>query len=381
MLRVQNKGLQMPARHIAEEGGRTGENSAGGGHGDVMAVRKTGRGLSGLKTEDAPGRPFCRGWVDSHTHLVFGGYRADEYATRLQGDSYMDILQPGGGILDTVRHTRALGEELFERAKGLDSSSPWGHHDRGQERLRPGLRERAQTTGGYGRIKNAAGLDVVPTFMGAHAVPPEFTGRKRRMSTSCLAEVVPGSPAAIWPCFAMCSAKRVCFPSAVQASVDKSRRIGFEIEAARRRDRPVGGAELAAEIGATSADHLLERLRRGPACHGGGGCGGHPAPGHGLQPARALRQGPLHDRCGLRGRARHRFQPGQLLLGVHSAGGGAGGALHESLAGGDRDRAHPQRGGRPGSGAGRREPGSRQTRGTWSFWKTRPTGSSPIISA
>ena len=127
-----------------------GKISRVGGTADVMADLKTsGRDLSGFETIDASGKAVLPGFVDSHTHLVFSGYRADEYAWRLKGDSYMDILQRGGGILSTVRATRsATREELVAvrvEAAGFHAGLR-GHHRRGEERLRPGPRNRGHAS-------------------------------------------------------------------------------------------------------------------------------------------------------------------------------------------------------------------------------------------
>ena len=139
------KGKEMSELGIIADGAvviEQGKITRVGTTAEVMAEFKTsGKDLSGFDTIDASGKAVLPGFVDSHTHLVFGGYRADEYAWRLKGDSYMDILQRGGGILSTVRATRsAAREELVQSGlKRLDSMLAFGVTTvEAQERLRPG---------------------------------------------------------------------------------------------------------------------------------------------------------------------------------------------------------------------------------------------------
>lgn len=131
---------------------------------------------------DAEGRAVIPGFVDSHTHLVFGGYRPDEFEWRLKGDSYMSIMERGGGIQSTVNATRAESfEALVEKARWfVDRMSEMGVTT-------------VEAKSGYGLdtgtelkmldvINTLAGekegkLRVVPTFLGAHAVPSEYKGR------------------------------------------------------------------------------------------------------------------------------------------------------------------------------------------------------------
>ena len=129
---------------------------------------------------DAEGKLVTPGLVDGHTHLVFGGYRQHELAMKIAGAGYLDILRAGGGILDTVRKTRdASEEELYEKSAAfLDEMLGFGITT-------------CEAKSGYGltkeselkmlRVINALKekhtMDVVPTFMGAHAIPPEYEGR------------------------------------------------------------------------------------------------------------------------------------------------------------------------------------------------------------
>ena len=129
---------------------------------------------------EAGGGWITPGLVDCHTHLVFGGHRAAEFEQRLQGASYEEIARSGGGIVSTVRATRAADEEslfaqslpraralLADGATTLEIKSGYGLDLDGERRMLRVAR----------RIGQSLGVDVRTTFLGAHAVPPEFAGR------------------------------------------------------------------------------------------------------------------------------------------------------------------------------------------------------------
>ena len=210
---------------------------------------------------DAGGAFVTPGWVDAHTHLVFGGWRQHEIPLKLKGASYLEILQAGGGILDTVRQTRQMGEDaLFARAMGfLD------------EQLRFGVTT-TEIKSGYGldvenelkqlrvirRLNEAHAMDVVPTCMAAHAVPPEFAGR-----TDAYVDYVCQT---ILPRVADERLARYCdvFCETGVFSVAQSRRVletarslGLGLKIHADEIDAFGGAQLAGELGAVSAEHLI----------------------------------------------------------------------------------------------------------------------------
>jgi imidazolonepropionase len=204
------------------------------------------------------GRWITPGLIDCHTHLVYGGNRANEWESRLGGKSYEEISRAGGGILSSVNATRAASlEELVESAsKRLKSLTAEGVTT-------------VEIKSGYGldletelKMLNAANrlgelfpVDVKATFLGAHAVPPEFKGRADDYIDHVCDEMIPAVKD-------HCSAVDV-FCESIAFSVDQMRRV-FERAIDERLDVKVhaeqlsnlGGAAEAARMGAISADHL-----------------------------------------------------------------------------------------------------------------------------
>jgi len=212
---------------------------------------------------DAGGGALTPGLVDPHTHLLFAGSREDELVLRQRGASYMDILAAGGGILSTVEATRAASEATL-----LTHGRRWI-----DEMLTHGVTT-IEAKSGYGldletelrlvevahRLGREGPIDVVPTWLGAHAVPPEFRARPDGTEAyvrHLLDEQLPGIAAHGRARFADVFCEDGVF------TADQSRRV---LEAARSHGlsprlhadelAPSGGAELAAELGAASADHL-----------------------------------------------------------------------------------------------------------------------------
>jgi imidazolonepropionase len=265
------KGKDMDALQIISDGAvviKEGKIAAVGKTKDIVKqYAKPGADLSDFDMIDARDTAVLPGFVDSHTHFVFDGFRADEFSWRLRGDSYMEIMQRGGGIVNTVRATRkAAKEELIQSGiRRLDSMLSFGVTT-------------AEGKSGYGLdreteikqlevmayLDQAHYVDVVPTFLGAHAVPEEYKGKTEAfidfMANEVMAEVAERRLAEF--CDIFCE-KNVF-------SVDQSRRLlarakdlGLQIKLHADEIVQMGGAELAAELGAVSADHLLQASDRG----------------------------------------------------------------------------------------------------------------------
>jgi imidazolonepropionase len=265
------KGREMSELGIIADGAvviEQGKISHAGGTAAVMAeLKRSGRDLSPFETIDAAGKAVLPGFVDSHTHLVFGGDRAAEYSWRLKGESYMDILQRGGGILSTVRATRRASREELTAAgvKRLDSMLSFGVTTvEGKSGYGLDRETEIKQLEVMAELNRRHPLEVVPTFMGAHAVLPEHKGREDDYVDFLLAEVVPEVAARGLAEFCDVFCEQNVF------SVAQSRRLltkamesGLKPKLHADEIVRLGGAELATEIGAVSADHLLHASDEG----------------------------------------------------------------------------------------------------------------------
>ncbi len=227
------------------------------------ALEAQGYPLGRFARLDAAGGTITPGLIDPHTHLLFAGSREGELLMRQQGAGYLEILEAGGGILSTVAATRAASSDalLAHGRRWLD------------EMLGHGVTT-IEAKSGYGldleteirllevayRLGREGPIDVVPTFLGAHAVPPEFRSRPDGTEAyvrSVIEDQLPGVAAH--------GRARFCdvFCETGVFTADQSRRIlqaaaAYGLVPRLHADElaPSGGAELAAELGAASADHL-----------------------------------------------------------------------------------------------------------------------------
>ncbi len=211
---------------------------------------------------DASGKCVLPGFVDSHTHLVFGGYREEEYDWRLRGLSYMEIMKRGGGIVRSTEGTRAATEEAL--------------YGDALERLNRMLRFGVTTVeakSGYGldldtemkqlRVARAADqahpVDVVSTFLGAHARPADRKedpdGFIDFMNDQVLPAVAESGLAEFVDIF--CE-EGVFDKEQSRRHLERAKQLGFKLKMHADEIVPLGGAELAAELGCVSADHLLQ---------------------------------------------------------------------------------------------------------------------------
>lgn len=216
---------------------------------------------------DAGGATVIPGLVDCHTHLVFGGWRADEFEQRILGASYLEIAKSGGGIASTMRHTRAASErELRARAKGfLGEMARLGVTTvEGKSGYGLSVEDEVKTLRVYQRLRAEQPVGLVATFLGAHVVPPEYKDRRGAYLRLLREDLIPR--------IAEAGLARFCdvFVEETAFSLDEARAI-FET-AARHGLRAKlhadqlsdgGGAMLAAEVGAISADHLEHASDKG----------------------------------------------------------------------------------------------------------------------
>lgn len=259
------------------EGPRVGEDQQ-----DLGIVRKAGvavkggrilkvapmaqlKGLKARRKLDAEGRIVMPGFVDAHTHLVFAGSREREVERKVAGHSYQDIAREGGGILSTVEATRKaskaqLKEEALHRLDAMllhgtttaEAKSGYALEPQGEVRLLEVLRD----------LGKEHPVTLVPTFLGAHAVPP---GQDADVFITQLVEEA-------LPVIAEKGLARFCDVFVEQGYFNVAQARRLLNAAAKQGLRPKvhadeltrgGGAELAAEVGAASADHLLKVSERG----------------------------------------------------------------------------------------------------------------------
>ena len=210
---------------------------------------------------DAGGRLVTPGLVDAHTHLIFGGWRQNELAMKIRNVPYLDILAAGGGIHSTVKATRAATEdELTEKAKAaLDEMLSFGTTT-------------CEAKSGYGlnkkeelkqlkvikKLNKEHPMDVIPTFMGAHALPPEYKENREGYLKLLCEDMIPA--------VAKQKLARFCdvFCETGVFTAEESRRIlqagldnGLTPKIHADEIDAIGGSQLAGEIGAISAEHLI----------------------------------------------------------------------------------------------------------------------------
>lgn len=223
----------------------------------------------GYKAVDAQGKVLLPGFVDSHTHLVFGGYRPEEFMWRMRGDSYMSIMERGGGIVNTMKATRAAShEELLQKAEWfidvmsrmgvttVEGKSGYGlDHDAEIKQLEV-MRDIND--------KTDRKVDIATTFLGAHALPPEYKGREEEyidfLINVMLPEVKERNLAE--NCDIFCE-KGVFTVEQSRRLLSAAKDMGFGAKIHADEIVSFGGAELAGELHALSADHLLHASDEG----------------------------------------------------------------------------------------------------------------------
>lgn len=210
---------------------------------------------------DAEGRLATPGLADAHTHLIFGGWRQDELADKLHGVPYLDILARGGGILSTVRATRAATEaELLEKGRrallemqrfgvtACEAKSGYGLETETELRQLRVIRQLGQE----------CAMDLAPTLLGAHALPPEYQADREGYLRLLCEEMIPRAAAEGLARFCDVFCEEGVF------TAEEARRIllagkahGLLPKLHADEIHPIGGSQLAGELGAVSAEHLI----------------------------------------------------------------------------------------------------------------------------
>lgn len=216
---------------------------------------------------NAFGKTVLPGFVDSHTHFIFGGFRADEFSWRLKGDSYMSIMERGGGINATIRPTKEASEEELV-AVGMDRLNRMAEFGVTTVEGKSGYGMDCDTELKQLRVMKELDrrhpLDVVSTFLGPHSVLPEYKGREREFLDHMLTRVMPLVREENLAEFAdiFCE-KNVFSIEDSEYYLNQAKKLGFRLKIHADEMYPLGGSELAARVGAVSADHLLKASDEG----------------------------------------------------------------------------------------------------------------------
>lgn len=223
----------------------------------------------GANRVDLHGRAVVPGFVDPHTHLIWAGNRANEFEMRLQGKSYMEIMAAGGGILATLTATRKASlEQLVEEARTraelafaygtttIEAKTGYGLDIDTELRQLEAILE----------LDRTAPIDVVPTYMGAHAIPPEYKGNTVGYTRFLCEQALPatkqwwlehanGRPLPFVDVFCEAGVFEI---EETREILTVAKSLGFPLKLHADEFENLGGASLAAEFGAVSADHLVK---------------------------------------------------------------------------------------------------------------------------
>lgn len=223
--------------------------------------------LEDYKIIDATGKTITPGFIDSHTHIVFGGYRENEYDWRLRGDSYIDIMKRGGGIINSVTKTReASFDELLEVGLNrLDSMISFGVTTiEGKSGYGLDLETEIKQLKVMKEMDKLHQIDIVSTFLGPHAVMDEYKGEEMEYIKLINKEMLPLVKKEKLAEFVdIFTEKNIFELEESRVYLEKAKELGFKIKMHADEIFPLGGAELASEFGAISADHLLKVSEHG----------------------------------------------------------------------------------------------------------------------
>jgi imidazolonepropionase len=247
---------------------------------------------------DASGLVALPGFVDAHTHMMFAGSREQEFALRCAGATYQQIAEAGGGILNTVRHVREASKKDLKRSTAryllqmlkhgtttVEIKSGYGLTPESEIKMLEAIRE----------LGDEEMTTVVPTFIGAHAIPPEFRDRPSGYVDLIVNEMLPyvGRKKLAVFCDVFCERGYFGLEES-QRILEAGRSWGLLPKIHAEEIVPLGGAQVAARVGAVSADHLEHVMPDGVAALRDAGVVAVLLPGvsfslnHGYAPARTL---------------------------------------------------------------------------------------------
>ncbi len=213
-----------------------------------------------MQVHDAGGRMVIPGLVDCHTHLAFGGWRAEEFEMRSLGRTYEEIAAAGGGILSTMRETRKIPQnQLLEKSRKLleriirlgittiECKSGYGLT----------LKDELKQLRVYKELKKEAPVEILSTFLGAHAIPPEYKGDRQSYIDLVLEEMLPKVTEEDLATFCDVFADAPAFTNEeAEQILTEAKKHGLTPKLHADQLTGNGGAELAAKVSAVSADHL-----------------------------------------------------------------------------------------------------------------------------
>lgn len=215
---------------------------------------------SEVEVVEAEGKVVMPGLIDPHTHFIFAGSREDEFEMRIRGRSYLEISEGGGGILSTVEATRkasyeelfALGKKRLDRmlAKGITTVE-------GKSGYGLSLQDELKILEVMKALRTHHPVEIVSTFLGAHALPKEFKNNRARYIDLVIEEMIPrvAQEGIAEFCDVFCEEKAFSLEESIKI-LEAGKRFGLKPKIHADQLTPGGGAELAAEVGAFSADHL-----------------------------------------------------------------------------------------------------------------------------
>jgi imidazolonepropionase len=216
--------------------------------------------LTATEIVDCEGRWITPGLIDCHTHLVYGGDRAHEFEIRLAGATYEEVARAGGGIVSTMKATRAASEDqliasalprldalIAEGVTTVEIKSGYGLS----------LRDEAKQLSAARRLEQARDITVVATFLGAHALPPEFTGESDRYIDEICNTMIPALATLELADAVDGFCEGIGFtPAQIRRVFEAATTYGLPVKLHAEQLSNLHGAALAAEFNALSADHL-----------------------------------------------------------------------------------------------------------------------------